>query len=900
MVNTYKIALWNANGLCQHDEEIKVFIKEHKIDLLLISETHFTNRSFIRIPGYQIYDTPHPDGTAHGGTAVIIRNTIKHHELNKYNKSYLQATSIVIEDWNGPLTLSAVYCPPKHTISNDQFSDFFNTLGTRFIAGGDYNAKHLYWGSRLINPRGRALYKTMADNNFNQITNGHPTYWPTDRNKIPDLLDFCVTKGVAQIYNKSESCFDLSSDHTPVLITISTVLLKNQRPQSLYNQHTDWEYFREQLTSILTTQIPLKTERDIYLAVEYLNRNVQNASFNATNNLQRKGKESLVPPNIQHLIEEKRKLRKNWQATRHQRDKNILNNATNKLKRLLHKLKNEAIQTYLENLSATKETNYSLWKATKKIKQPQANIPPIRKENRSWARTDDEKAQVFAEHLSKVFTPHPSEDTTDSLNQLRQFLEAPHQMSPPISAFSPKEVLHIIHKKLAIRKAPGFDLITCEVLRELPIRAIALITVIFNAILRLGYYPPQWKLAQIILIPKPGKPPCEAESYRPISLLPVISKVFEKLLLKRLRPIILKNNLIPPHQFGFQEKHATIEQIHRVTATIEQDLQAGRYCSAAFLDISQAFDKVWHEGICYKIKQLLPHPYAVLLKSYLTDRSFQVKLPNAKSELTPINAGVPQGSVLGPVLYLLYTADLPTHEKTVTATFADDTAILASNNNPIEASQTLQESLNEVQSWLKKWRIRANENKSKHITFTNRRETCPQVTLNSKVIPQADSVKYLGMHIDRRLNWRTHIWSKRKQLNHQLSKMYWLMGKKSKLSMENKILIYKTVLKPVWTYGIELWGTASTSNVEILQRFQSKVLRIITEAPWYVRNSVIHRDLKIACVKEVIQINSLKYLKKLEKHPNNLAVNLLDNSVTISRLKRISPLDLPVRFINQT
>jgi len=125
------------------------------------------------------------------------------------------------------------------------------------------------------------------------------------------------------------------------------------------------------------------------------------------------------------------------------------------------------------------------------------------------------------------------------------------------------------------------------------------------------------------------------------------------------------------------------------------------------------------------------------------------------------------------------------------------------------------------ETWLKPWRIKANENKLTQITFSLKREPCPAVTLNAQHIPQRETAKYLGIHLDRRLTWQKHIFAKRKHLGLQLNRMYWFTGRKSKLSLENKLLIYKTILKPIWTYGIPLWGTASNSNIEILQRFQN-------------------------------------------------------------------------------
>jgi hypothetical protein len=165
-------------------------------------------------------------------------------------------------------------------------------------------------------------------------------------------------------------------------------------------------------------------------------------------------------------------------------------------------------------------------------------------------------------------------------------------------------------------------------------------------------------------------------------------------------------------------------------------LESKRYCSAAFIGIIQAFDKLWHTGLPTNSNLLLPHPKYTLLKSYPTDRTFQVRYKKEYIKPYTIQSGVPQGSILGPILYSVFTADLPETEQTLTATYADDTAILASHQNPITASRKLQNHLNQFEKWLKRWRIKANENKSTHVTFTLKRESCPAVALNGNQIPQ--------------------------------------------------------------------------------------------------------------------------------------------------------------------
>jgi hypothetical protein len=231
---------------------------------MLISKTHFTEKSYLKLPNCAVYHMNHPPGTARGGTAIVIKKY--HHQLNSYSQDILQATSVSMEDSVGLLTISAVYLPPKYTVKQEQLEDFSNTLGHRFIAGGDCNAKHTKWRSRLITPRGREVLKTMERNNLKHLSTGEPTYWPTDRNNLPDVMDFCVTKDIPQDFAVAKSCFDLSSNHSLVLITLTSHVLNQEKQPSLSNRHTYWDDFRHCINQRLTLNVSLKTEEDIEAA----------------------------------------------------------------------------------------------------------------------------------------------------------------------------------------------------------------------------------------------------------------------------------------------------------------------------------------------------------------------------------------------------------------------------------------------------------------------------------------------------------------------------------------------------------------------------------------------------------------------------------------------------------
>lgn len=696
---------------------------------------------------------------------------------------------------------------------------------------------------------------------------------------------------------KAQSSLELSSDHTPIIITLYVKSVKKEASPSLHNKRTNWILFKHIVIETLPQNIKLKTPTDVDKAIQILTSTIQEAAWSSTPQDSTRVTHSTLDENVKEKIKNKRKLRKLWQQTKNRQIKTAFNKAAKELKALMIQIENEKVAKYLENLSPTKATQYSLWKATKNI-HPQTNhCSAIKMTDGNWARDDREIANAFALHLSNVFKPfpkHPQISTSDDERIINSIIR-PQLTLPAIAIITKAEVTAII-KSLNGGKAPGFDLITGKILKELPDNGLRVITEIFNAIFRLQYFPLQWKLAQVIVILKPGKPAYETSSYRPISLLPILSKVLEILIQKILMPIVDATKVIPDHQFGFRKHHSTIEQCNRVYSYAREAMEKKQYCTAAFIDISQAFDKVWHQGLLYKLKSIFPLNIWVLLYSYLEHRYFVVKFNNEFTGVIKIDSGVPQGSVLGPILYTLFTADLPTTPQTYTATYADDTVIMAINSDRSLASNHLQLNLLHVEHWLKKWRIRANETKSVQITFTLKRDTCPPVALNSTTLPQVTDVKYLGLHLDQRLTWKNHLLMKRKQLGLKLRDINWLLEKSSKLSLENKILLYKVMLKPVWTYGIQLWGVAAKSNIDIIQRFQNKSLRLISCAPWYVTNHQIHRDLNIPFVQEEVTRFCVNYKQRLQNHTNKLARALLDGTNNVRRLKRYMPNDLNIRF----
>lgn len=879
---------WNANGLLRHKNELEFLLIEKNIDVCLISETHFVKDSYLKLKNYDIYHTVHPSNNSRGGSAVIVKSSIEHWLENKIGVQEFQATTVTIIVDKSPLSITSVYSPPRHNIKSKQYEELINAHKHKFMMGGDFNAKNIQWGSRLTTPKGKELYRALQHTGCAVISTGKPTYWPTDISKIPDVIDFFVTRKIERTKLIIEEGHELSSDHSPIYLTYSSQPNVKQSCAVLTNKYTDWDYFKHLITNSVKHS-PINSKEDIEEEVDVFTKIIQLAAWNSTPKVIIPQGATAYPQYILNKIKEKRKLRKKWQITRSPRDKRRLNCATKNLSRLTKKHNNQTFHNYLANLNPTIYSNYSLWKAAKNKHRPTQQKVAILNHNGQWAKSDIEKANTFAHVLRSTFS-NPSPIITNNNNN--SYRDTSFE---PFEKITIKEVWNAV-QQLKNKKSGGFDLIKGDVLKQLPYHGFVRLTTIMNAVLTHKYIPTCWKVAEIVMVQKPGKNPHDPKSYRPISLLPVIGKLFEKLFCKRLESIVSTRHIIPNHQFGFRKKHSTIEQVHRVTDTIEKAFENKKVCSAVFLDISQAFDGVWHNGLINKLRMLLPENYSDILTSYLRDRYYRVRYENEYSELHPILSGVPQGSILGPILYLIYTYDMPLNENCFIGTFADDTVLMSSGSSSKESITCLQSALNNISNWTKEWGLKLNSNKSVHVDFSKVHTRNTPLYLNSEQIPVANSAKYLGFTLDSKLTWKDHINKKRDELDIKYRNLSWLIGRNSVLSTDNKLLIYKQTLKPLWQYGIQLWGCASNSNIEKIQRFQNKAMRSAVNAPWFVRNSDLHRDLKMKTVKEEISNHAQKHAMRLQQHTNPEALKLLDYSNQFRRLQRFKPHDLLTRF----
>ncbi|GFX76084.1 probable RNA-directed DNA polymerase from transposon X-element [Trichonephila clavipes] len=411
-------------------------------------------------------------------------------------------------------------------------------------------------------------------------------------------------------------------------------------------------------------------------------------------------------------------------------------------------------QAWEDNLSTLNAEDNSLWGIAKAFRKKTSPISALNGPT-GIALSDTNKTEVIAHslekqfHLNDIHNPRKDEIITSVVDA---YMDSNINNTDIIPPTLPSEIIQII-KKIKIKKCPGRDGITNKMLKKLPRLTIFKITNIINNMLTLRYFLISWKTAVVIPILKPGKNSALAESYRPISLLPVLSKLAEKVILARLNDHLERENILIPEQHGFRPRLSTSHQLLRVVEFIKEGNNKDECTAVVFLDIQKAFDRVWHTGLLFKlITYKIPPPLIYLLNSYISDRSFTVKINRTFSQLKKINAGVAQGSILAPTLFILYVNDITKNSNTIICMYADDTAILSRHRNLDTLVENINEHLAHLETWFSVWKIALNSSK-KEAVFFSKRKPPPEITLQNQRIPWSQHTKYLGVIVDKNLTF---------------------------------------------------------------------------------------------------------------------------------------------------
>ena len=860
------VATFNADGLKKQKFLLVRFLTEHRIDIALIQETHFTNRiKEWRLPNYLTYRLDRVNRQK-GGLLILVKRDFPTREINIPPLRTLEAIGIEILTPGVPLILVSGYRSPATEIEPADF-DIIANLGPKVVLAGDLNAKHAEWNSKINNDAGDDLHAYLLTSVFNITAPRDPTHYPKFGGR-PDVLDVVLSKNVP-LTTQPYAISALDSDHEPVIFQLSHRTITTV-PPDIKVLNTDWDLFRLELNSMINLRERPRTKEDIDQAVAHITFALRKAEeLSTTTASVHKSSGPADSCILKMYIHLKRWARRRWQQTYYQPYKTLWNKLSSKIKVLTQK---QTIEYWETTFQGVKTNDSRIWSYSRAfLKSKDTTRTTVLKGPRGMLHNPQSQADLFADTLQEQFQPNREQPRDRYLEQhvrvtvdtmlIQQPVQDPKQVTP-------REIQQQL-KNLPNKKSPGKDNIRPELLKHGTRKLLVYLAYLFNSIFQLCYFPRLWKEGKIITIPKPGKSPLKPENYRPISLLSHLGKLFERILLTRLQQHATDQSLIPTHQFGFRAHHSTTSQLVRVVDYITTAFNRRQYALGVYLDISKAFDKVWLQGLLYKLQQYgFADSYIHLLRSYLIGRTFYVTCGGCRSTTRPIRAGVPQGAVLSPLLYSLYTADVPITDRCFAATYADDTAFFTVSQRLNLCHSYLQEQLNAYQQWATRWRLQINAEKSVAVLYSKRRkDDLPPLTYQNKNIPYRTQARYLGITLDRGLTFSKHITEIKSRALRKVSALYTIL-RCAALSHETRVHVFRAIILSTLTYASPSWQHAAPSHLAKLESVQTKVGRIITGHDRYTRNIQILQDLDLHTIRDILSYMHTKFWRNLPRHAN--------------------------------
>lgn len=879
--HNFKVLLYNIRSHTCNFANFLVLLKRLNIvyDVIVLTECWLGKDPHVNsIDGYSHYHSSEYINQ-NGGVIVYIKNDL---QAKITEPSILEADCLNIELSNN-FTIIALYRSPS----------FKNT--DKFIESLDNHLSSFQQKSNIL---------LMGDININIMPGGD------DKNKN-EYLCTTAAHGLAPIITiptRNDRCIDhilIKSKSKAVALVCKTSMCDHDLPMAFIStnkkivnsskrQHlkTDYEAVAEDLKQTDWTDII--SSRDVNEATNKFSVLVKNSIDKHTklvtvSRSKINFKPWITPGLIRCMVHRDRLHLKSRKSPNNATDRLIYTRYRNFYKNVLRKVKAQ----YENNLlNDCKEHPKKLWNAIKTICEitpkhnPATEIISTQDKHDSINKCNDHFATIGSVLASKIVSL-----TGKTEIELAALVKS---TSTPTSSFffqptDPQEISEYI-KQLKNESAPGLDGIKSPLIKIICKHIIEPFTHICNLSLSNGCFPEIWKTATVTPIYKAGDKSCPS-NYRPISLLSLLSKLLEKIANNRLTSYLEQNNLLSDIQFGFRRGRSTEHAVSQLLDIVTSHLDNGRCCLGAFLDLAKAFDTVSIPILTQKLENLgIRGQTLSWFKSYLTNRKQLTKITDTTSDPSAINYGVPQGSILGPTLFIIYMNDISnvlTSNKAKIVCYADDTAMLFSGDDWDETYRQAEIGLTQTATWLSHNLLTLNISKTNYICFHKTKASAPDPALKLKMhmcqhqlqpcscetIQRLSSLKYLGVILDEKVNFNKHI----EYISGRARKLIHIMRLlRNGAELDTLRNVYMALCQSVLGYCITCWGGASKTSMLILERAQRSILKVMLKKPKRYPTTQIYADCQVLTMRQLFI-----YRTCLQVHRNT--INSTDYPILLSK-----------------
>lgn len=797
-----KILLWNIRSFNSNKSDLLNLMAIHDPEVILLCETWLKPDSKIAINRYNgIFDSC-PNGK--DGIAVLIKKGISYRKLPFSNtvlsKNRAQFLGVAL----GSLSVVVAYITPDCNFNRGDWEDVFKEITPPFIVCGDMNAHHCAWGSDNVNIRGRELYDTILDNDICVINDRKSTRLSLNSKSVIDLV---ITSSNLSIDFSATTLDDCcGSDHFPIVVSNEH---NNNNPTFMKSRRVfkkeKWCQFEYNISlKLMNISHPISYSSFIEVIKDTLNEvfPVENIYFN----------KPICPwwdSECSEMIKGRRKAIKKF------REDGLITSfieAKKHIARCKKFLKQKKIQKFREFCDSLNRTSKisEVWKSVKRFAGA-FSLP----------RSDNEKnynsewVQVF---LDKLSPPSVKNQPTFRLEERYEL----NWLADPISMDELKKA--IMYNK---NSAPGRDGITYEIIYNLPKCGHTVLLELFNEFLREGRIPEDWREFQIRPIIKKGGTIGNPSSYRPIALASCLRKIMEKIIKSRLNWWAEKHRVIPNCQSAFRTGGSTHLNITRLVTEVMIGFSTQQHTIAVFLDIKSAYDHVVPEILCQKLATWgLPVKLINFIYTLLSDRRIYVKKDGQDIGPRVCNVGLPQGSVLSPLLFNLYLADITEVVDVDVLQFADDICLYHTGRNITNSELLMNRNLRALSEWLKSLGLELSPAKTTAMSFASRKTPKVNLVVNSEAIRLVDDFLFLGVILDRRLTWKPQV----EALSRKCWKVLDILKAVAHIGWgsdpKTMMMLYRALIRSRIDYGSIPLNNCSKKLYLMLDRIQYAALRV--------------------------------------------------------------------------
>ena len=893
----------NISGFTTKSFELMKMLNEENIHVALIEETILPNH--LKNPGN---NTSHRLATTGytpyqckcqkcQGILTLIRNDMQ------AEVEYKPAGDIdhqVIHVWKGKSKYQVhhLYCPPGATSA----LPFNDTTYRKCIIAGDFNAHMPLLGYDDWNSKGKEIDKLCLSSNLilQQNSESEPTLLHK-RHNTTSRPDLTFVSADIQERTSVRVLGDIGSDHKPTKIVIENCGKADTKRKTFLNfRKANWKDFSTNLDHDMSLIDTNGSDLD------NISNSIVSAILKAASKAIPRGSVKKFKPywnqELQETVTLRRKARKVVESSPTPANRTNYNKLTAKVRYLTRTGKRKRWHETCEQLDLNRQ-GHKTWKLLSNLEgtKKKENPKPFNHEGQKVI-SGRKKADIFNKFLASVSKSTRRRNLDNALWKLfKQKQSSPSSSNLPFEKDFTLRELNTAIRKSAPKKAPGPDKIHNEMIANMGPVAKRKLLAFINKTWKEGKLPSSWRTARITPLLKKGKPAGLPQSYRPISLTSCLGKIAERMVNHRLYYWLEKHKIIDSSQAGFRKGSRTEDQLFRFVQSTIDGFQRGESTTAVFIDLQQAYDRVWRKGLLMKMSNIGIHGKMLKwIQAFLTNRTIETTLEGATSSKRTLEEGLPQGSALSCTLFLIFINDLPALLNVNKALFADDLVIWVTGKYSIISRAKIKRALATIGSYCNFWKLKINASKSVYSIFTKSHKEAAQTIdffLDGTALNKQVNPIYLGVQLDRQLNMIPFMESlkekarKRLQLIKRLATTTWGANKET---LRNLYLGY---VRSAMEHALPLQSIASTRTAASLDTVQNQALRLVCGGMRTSPTAACEIDARVEPLdlrRERAVLESVERYCRLEPdHPNRV---LVESWQPIGRIKQQSPMDIALQL----